>query len=592
MARVTGPIPGLLNQGTSSLTQTVNTPLLFDALYSGNPAAASYAAQQAAQLTYTPDTTITVTVYDKYYNFVGTLGDYKKLTVTWERNMTDTAVITLKQTDPLVSNVMNCWQTVVPITIQTGYLRWSGRVEYCDYAYKDGEYNVEVYCTSDYQWFDKIMVWPNPFLPIQVQFPSEALFIGPAITCIKTMIMENVFRLQSGLFEFIDNALSGDLDWEAWFGTLLESDGNLGEMLLTPIVVVGTDPLFDTSAWISLEGRMDKVSTLVSQALKDTGLLLTANLWLPGEPQPENLHLTLKAPTIVVDCKDMSGVTGPTGTFIDGLVEDVVDLQQSILGNVLAPFLNPGNEYAPEGINIAPKLGVNFTPPWVLFTDQPRGGLKEFHIIPHSPLAFTVIGGGKSPQWLNDLINELLEWLIDSIEIAIGFTGIPDDLLNGTFDDIVLAFQQIENFDRRQALGPYAFFEYFQQTGASAYTLDEWFSLIEAMWDSRGYNGIQLSFDDGYPYTIGKDIFVGALASFASTGLGLTGGTGSSSQGSTNLYTDYVERVTIADSPEQRRRATVMIGDGKSHDDPALKIERKLLSFEEAFQIITLSSNS
>lgn len=590
---MTNPLlPGLISQGTSSLTQTINTPILYAALNSGNPIAAVQAATLAAQQTYTPDTTIVVTVYDKYYNFVGSLDDYKKLDITWERNATGTALITLKQDDPLVSTVMSCWNTRIPITFQSGALRWSGQIEYVDYSFKDGEYNVDVYCTDDYQYFDKIMVFPDPFLPIQIQFPSEALFIGPAITCIKTMIAENCFRLQSGIWELIDNALSGDFNWEAWFGTLLESNGNLTEMLITPIAVVFTDPLFDTSPWISLEGRMDKVSTLVGQALKDAGLLLTANLWLPGEPQPAGMIIPLTAPTIVVDCKDMSGITGPTGTFIDGLVKDVVDLQATILGNVLQPLLNPGNLYAPEGINIAPALGVNFNAPWVLFTDHPRGGLREFHLIPHTPLAYTVIGGGKSPQWINDLINIMLEWLIDSIEIAIGLTGIPSDLLNGTFDDVIMAFQQIENFPRRQAMGPYAHAEYFQQTGASAYTLDEWFSLLQAMWDTRGYNGIQLSFDDGYPYKIGKDIFIGILASFAATGLGLTAGTGSSSHGSTNLYTDYVGRITLHDDTKERRKVTVMIGDGKSHDDPYLKLERKVLSFEQAFQIVTLSAQS
>ena len=453
------------------------------------------------------------------YKFAGLCADYKRLNCVFEWNAIGTASIVLKQTDPLVPIVMNCHQNVVPVTIRYGYTRWSGRVEYCDYEYKSGEYNVTVYCTSDYQWFDKIMCWPDPFLPIQVQFPSRAVFIGPAITCIKTMIMENVFRLQAGLWELVNTALSGDLDWKAWFGTLLESDGNIVDMLRTPIVVIPTDPIFDPSPCTSINGRMDKLSTLMDRVMKSYGLHLTADLWLPGEPQPTGLLIPLTVATIVVDVKDMSGVTGPTGTFIDGLIKDVVDLQNSVLGDVLNPLLNPGNQYAPEGINIAPTLGVNFTKPWVVFSDHARGGLREFHLVPHSPLAHTVIGGGKSPHWVNDLINATLEFFIDAIEIAIGFTGIPDTLLDGTFDDILLAFQEIENSKRRISMGPYCFSEYFQQTGASAYTLDEWFALKDAMWDSRGFHGIIIGFDNGYPYTVGKDLFVGGLASFGNNGL-------------------------------------------------------------------------
>src|SRR6185312_13862496 len=332
---------------------------------------------------------------------------------------------------------------------------------------------------------------------------------------------------------------------------LLESDGNLLDMLMTPIVVVPTNPLFDTSPWVSFNGRMDKVSTLVEQVVKDNGLVLSADLWLPGDPQPEGLLIPLRNPTIVVDVKNRSGVTGPTGTFLDGIITDTVDLQNSVLGDVLNPFLNPGNQYAPEGVNIAPLIGVDFVKPWVLFQDHPRSGIREFHLSGHAPMAFTVVGGGKSPKWVNDLINATLEWLVDSVTIAIGISGIPSDIFDGTFDDVLLAFQQIENFDRRVKLGPYGYPEFFVQTGSSAYTLDEWFALQAAMWDTRGYHSIQISFDNGYPYEVGRDLFVGGLASFALQG---------------QLYTDYVESLKITDDRQSRVKADVVIGDGKEKE--------------------------
>ena len=549
---------------------------VFKAITSGDPLAASDAAWRVAQAQSTPSTDIVVTLYDRVYNVVGEVNDYKSLTYTFARNVMGTATMVLKHSDPLVEQVMLCHEQVVPITIQNGSMRWSGRVEYVDYQMKDGEYDVTVYCTDDYQWFDKILCWPNFLLPIQVQLPSRSLYIGPAITCIKTLIAEQAFRLQSGIWELPNNLFSGNLDWQSWFANVLESDGDPVKMLMTPIVVVPTNPLFDTSPWTSINGRMDKISTLVDQVVKDCGLVLTANLWLPGDPQPDGMIVPLYAPTIVVDVKDMSGITGPTGTFIDGIITDVVDLQHGVLGDVLTPFLNPANLYSPEGINIAPLLGVNFVQPWVLFHDHPRGGLREFHLIPHAPLAHTIIGGGKSPKWVNDLINATLEWMIDAIEIAVGFTGVPNTLLDGTFDDLILAFQMVENATRRLKLGPYGFPEHFQQTGASAYTLDEWFALSSAMWDTRGYHGVIVNFDNGYPYTVGRDLFIGGLASFATRG---------------KLYTDYVERITITDDANNRVKAEVMIGDGKSHENPVTRIQRHLVKFEEAINIITMSTN-
>lgn len=166
--------------------------------------------------------------------------------------------------------------------------------------------------------------------------------------------------------------------------------------------------------------------------------------------------------------------------------------------------------------------------------------------------------------------------MIDSISIAIGITGIPSDLLDGTFDDVVLAFQLVENFDRRVAMGPYGWPEFFVQTGASAYTLDEWFALVGAMWDTRGYHAVKLSFDNGFPYTIGQDLFIGCLASFVVEGM---------------MFTEYLERVTFKDDRKSRAKIECLIGDGKSHDNPVVKTVRMLTKFQEASQIITLSQN-
>ncbi|TDH48506.1 hypothetical protein E2F47_23495 [Mycobacterium eburneum] len=525
-----------------------------------------------------------VLVYDKKYGPAGELNDYISLKVEYARNRVGIATIIVKGDDPLAETLLNCWKTVVPITIQCGSLRWSGRVFTAEDTFgvlpesdsKRPINYITLQCISDYAWLDKMLCWPNPLLPIQAQFPTRNLFIGPAITCIKTLIAEQALRLQSGIWEFVNNALSLDEDWRAWFGTLLASDGNPLDMLLAPIVVVPTDPVFDTSQWVSFSGRMDKCSTLIEQVVKDLGLQVTCDLWLPGDPQPQDMVVELTQPCIVVDVRDRSGVTGPSGTFLDGLVKDTVDLQYSILGNTLAPFLNAGGEYAPQGINIAPALGVNFVQPWVMFTDNPRGGLIDYKVTQRHPLAYTVIGGGKSPQWINDLINATFEFAIDAIQIFIGVSAVPSDILDGTLDDVFLAFWEIENAQRRADLGPFGFPEYFANTGSAAYTLDGWFALQGAMWDTRGFPTYQWTFLNGWPYTVGVDIFPGQLCSFARRGV---------------LYTDYVDAVLVTDDRQTRSKVQVVVGDGKAVENPVVKLQRKLTKAEEAFNIITLSSN-
>ena len=564
-------IDGEFNEGYS-LLQLIET-----GVNNGVPAVSIEAATIAADVANHPPDDITVTVFSKTYVPIGEINDYISLTFQMARNRTASAEIIIKGIDPMVPILLNCAQTTVPITIETGTVRWSGRVFTCEDKFSDRVNTVVVTCISDYAWLEKILCWPNFLLPIEIQFPSEALYIGPAVTCVKTLVAEQCFRLQSGIWELLNNLGSGNLDWTAWYGTLLESNGNLLEMLLTPIVVVPTNAIFDTSPWVSFSGRMDQVSTLIEQVCKDTGINVTMQLWLPGDPQPPGLLVPLTNPTIVMDAKSNLGVTGPTGTFLDGILQDVVDLGSSVLGQVLDPFLNPNSAYAPQGINIAPTIGVNFVQPWVVLTDDPRSGMLQYSVKGRTPLCHTIVAGGKSPQWINDLLNLVASFAIQTLSIIIGISGIPTDLFNGVIDDVLLAFFMSENGKRRIALGPYAFPEVFCQTGSSAYTLDGWFAMQNAMWDSRGLYTYQWTFYNGYPYTLGVDIHVGQMASFANRGL---------------LYTDYVDSVVFTDDRSSRvGKLEITVGDGQFVESPIAKLYRKLVQFEKAFQIITLSQN-
>lgn len=556
---------------------------LLELLRSGVPEVAMGAASITGNVAQNPPDDVTITIYSKTYVPIGEINDYISLTFQLARNRVAGGEIVLKGADSNVVTLLNCPKTTVPITIETGTIRWSGRVIACEDRLSQIQgvdrpvKTVVVTLANDFMWLSKILCWPNFLLPIQTQFPDEALYLGPAVTCVATLITEQAFRLQSGLWELVNDLGSLDLDWTAWFGTLLESNGNPVDMLMTPIVVVPVDPILDTSPWVSFSGRMDQLDTLIAQVCKDTGTNVSVGLWLPTDPQPKGLSATLVNPTILVEVTNNLGVTGPSGTFLDGILQDVVDLSASDVGDMLAPFLNPGNEYAPQGINVAPVLGVNFVQPWVLFTDDPRSGLINYSIKGRHPLAYTVVGGGKSPQWIDDLLNITSSWAIDALTTLIGISGIPDDLFDGIIDDVILAFQQIENGQRRLDLGPYGFPEFFVQTGASAYTLDEWFALEGAMWDTRGLYTYQWTWLNGFPYTLGVDIFVGQLASFANRG---------------QLYTDWIDSVVYTEDRTTRLgRLEVTVGDGQFVENPVAKIYRKLVAAEKAFQIITLSYN-
>lgn len=518
-------------------------------------------------------TEIVVTLYDRFWRPIGYLGDYISLTASKPRNQVPGLNITLKGSDPHVEDIRKCRRELVGITIEIGSLRWAYTVESAALKLADGQRTLEVTAVGLFDFFSYLMVWPNFLLPIQAQIPSRAVFVGPIVSVLNTMIAEQAWRLQSGAWELVNNLGSLNVDWRAWFGTVLQSRGNLLDRLHTPIYVVRTPFLQDTSPLVAITSRMESVATLIDKLMSGYGVTVEIELWLPGDPQPDEFA-TLAVPTYVVRVVDRSNVTGPTGTVLDSIVKQIINIEGSAFGNVLKPFLNPDGVYAPDGVFIAPRIGVDFVMPWTLLVDHPRGPMESFEIVDHHPQGWQVIIGGKSPAWINSLINATTAWIIDAIMIVIGLTGIPGTLLDGLFNDFLLAFQLIENFERRNDMGPYGRPEKFVATGAAPYNIDALFSFIQAMWDSRGYRSAQASFRNGYPYSVGRDIFVGSMMSIAE------GGT---------LYTDYVENVVITDNRNERAKVIVQIGDGKAEEAPVVRLQRLVTGIQEAVNVLTLA---
>ena len=520
-------------------------------------------------------TEVVVTVYDKFWRAVGEANDYIDLSASCPRNQVPVLNMTFKGSDPLVPLLRNCRKEVVGITVEVGAIRWAYTVDTATLKLDGGQRTLQIKALGLYDYLSYLMIWPNFLLPVQAQIPSKAVFVGPIVTVINVMIAEQAFRLQSGLWELVNNLGSFNLDWRSWFGTLLQSRGNLYDMLHTPIYVCHVNPLFDTSPFVAITSRMESVSTVIDKLIKGYGITVEVNLWLPGDPQPDAWS-KLSVPTYVVKVTDRSNVTGPTGTILDSIIKQLVTLEESVLGGVLQPFLNPNGVYAPDGVYIAPAIGVNYVKPWTLLIDHPRGPLEAFEITDHHPQGWQIIIGGKSPKWINDLINATTSWILDCLMIVIGLTGVPSNLFDGIFNDTLLAFQLIENFNRRNDMGPYGRPEKFVPTGAAPYNIDALFSFIAAMWDSRGYRSATAQFRNGFPYSVGRDIFPGAMMSIAE------GGT---------LYSDYIENIVLTDNRKERAKVIVQIGDNRAEEAPIARFQRLITGLQESFNVLTLAPN-
>lgn len=526
-----------------------------------------------------------ITIYDKMWKQIGIIGKFIECTGVDLRNNLGNAQIKVMGDDPSIPVLLNCQTTMVGITIQTEGLRFAFYVDTFELEFTQGEWIGTANLLGIWDILNYLLVWPDWFMPIQAQFPlSYAICIGPLCSVIEALILEQALRIQLGLNEFINNVLSLDPDISAWFGSLLISGGNLYDMLNCPIVVALTNPLADTSLLVMRTVRMETCGSVIKDMVRATGIDVRVDLWLPGDPQPANVWTTLIQPTYVITVVDRSQITGPTGTVLDSVIKTVVDLAGSILGNEVAPLIEGFQEVKglPQGFYISPPLGVNWVPPWVLLVAPDpgkRGSVDTCKIVAHTPKGWQHIIGGRSPQWLNDLINIFFEWIVDAISILIGISGVPNDLLAGFLNNAFLAFQLWESYSRRSAVGPYhPAIEVFHATASAPYNIETIFDFINSFWDARGWICVQATIRNGVNYTLGKDIFRGQLITIAYLG-------------STQLYTDFLDSVSWK-IDANTRDLMLQIGDGKAIEAPLAKHQRNINGALEAINVITLAPQS
>ena len=550
-------------------------------LDSGNRYREAEAAEKLAEAFSSDDTGYAIIVCDKLWREVDKVGDYIEVSGTIPRNQAPQATLTLKSDHHLVPMFRTCTQTMVGVIIETGGISEAFYVKRHREKLDDkGVWTHVIELVGIYDILNYLVIWPSWFLPIQAQPFSHAVYAAPLCTAIEAAAAEQALRIQSGMLEFVNNALSLNPDVRAWFGTVLQGlkrDGKPSTILKTPLYVKTV--------------RMTTVGQTITEITPAYGVDVRVYLWRPGDPQPDG-WAHLEVPTYVMTVKDRSQIEGPTKSVLDSVLRTIVDVQGSILGNALSPLLNSEGKYAPEGVYIAPNIGIDFVPPYaVLVTPdniitedgdvvRERSPLMSCEICHNTPLGWQHIIGGKSPKWLNDLINAFFKYIIDAVMIVIGFTGVPSNILDGFLNDSFLAFQLIQHYARRNDVGPYhPAIEVFTATNSAPYNIEALFQFIAVLWNSRGYTTAIATFrGQNGPYKLGRDIFPGALMTLVYASR-------------TKLFTDYIELVSFK-SNRSTRELTVQMGDGKPLEHFSAQIRRNWSEAMAAINVVTLSPSS
>lgn len=435
--------------------------------------------------------------------------------------------------------------------------RWGGKVLTIEDDQQRGQPNRTVLrCISNRKHLQHIYLAATPIFPMEVQPLKMFLWGGPCVTTLATSTWINLFRIYTlnGFFPIPRNVFAP----ETW----LENVSPLN----WPVQVMPVNPIFDQSRWTTIAARWKDCQTVFTPVMKDCGVICHAYTWLKGDPAPYTMFGPLAnalKPTrscVILSFEDQSGVSGPTGTAFDGLVNLIAATGDDLITEALLPIDGDGDgetdPFIRKILGVAPKR-----PPWV-YRDVGYGGVQARKMVVHKTGATDIITGGKSPQWVNQAITFAIRYglsqLAQVINYGVGayqqpFTEGLDNLYQGQLDDVFLAFMRFTDPIRSAAAGPYAFREHFETGSGSAYTVNSIQTLREGWFKTRPYTSIKFDVGDGAPFVLGEDIRLGSRVSAELRGI---------------LYTDQIMAIKRGGDRNSSGRPTLSFGDDAREDDP------------------------
>lgn len=434
--------------------------------------------------------------------------------------------------------------------------RWGGKVETIVDEERQGAPTVTtITAVSNRIHLRHIMLAATPVLPHAVQPIRMFLWGGPCVTACATAVLINLFRIYTlnGWWPLPRNIM----DPSTW----LENVNPLN----WPVQVMPVRPLFDQSRWITIGARWQDAETILTPAMKDAGVICHAYTWLPGDPAPYEAFGPLKEvlkpqrACVILSFEDQSGVSGPTGTALDGLINLFAVTLDDIFTETLIAVDADG-----DGVTdpfFRKLLGVAPKPPPFVYRDTGYGGVSSRTMVIHKAKAITVVVGGRSPGWVNMAITWGIRYGLSQIAAAVStIPGAPaqlpgseglDNLYQGQLDDTLLAFMPFVDPRRSAAAGPYARNEHFES--GTAFSFSSIMTARQGWWATRPYTSFKFDVGDGAPYILGEDIRLGSRVSAERRGV---------------VYTDQIMAIKRTGDRNSSGRPVLSFGDDSKEEDP------------------------
>jgi hypothetical protein len=453
--------------------------------------------------------------------------------------------------------------------------RWAGKVTAAHVKRtSEGTHEIELELISVWEHWRHIAFAANPVLAPEFQLPKiylVAMNVRSAVAytgMINLMrqynpllsIPTNIFNPGHWLVPVVDPALPGRNN-DRSLPTLLNFNP-----LDWPVQMEFVNPVIDQSRFSFIVARWSMADVSTEPILKDAGCFMRAVMFLeedadtPHEELADLIGQTAARPTrnaVVFKPLNKSGVTGLTGTLLDGIFNLIGATGDDLITEIIFPV-----DADLDGITdplFRKWLGVAPAKPKVIFRDGEFSGIIESDRIQYKAKARTIITGGKSPGWLNQAQTFAIRYGLSKLAEAIAFFGqVPgsegiENVYQGQLDDTAFAFEKWTDPKRVFAMGSHALLEHMENGSGTAYTVSGLITLRIGQYKTRPHTACKVSVVNGYPWLVYEDFDLGDRVCFELADV---------------LFTDQVSGIKWSYSTSQALKCDLSIGTDEDEEDP------------------------
>jgi hypothetical protein len=477
-------------------------------------------------------------------------------------------------------------------TKQNWRYRWGGKIVELHLKRDDkGIHSIEIVALHFREHAKRLLVAANPIFPPEIQIPKLWILLGP----VRTMLAITAFINLARIFEPGLSVVTNIFNPLGWINPL---NADAVEGLLPtgwPIQVAFVDIALDQSRWSAMgAGWTSTWHDAFGDLLQDAGCQMRAYTYLTTDEDSPNTELAdllnlnpqtaqdalgvplsqvgsvvdLTAPLrncVVFSFEDVSGVSGPTGTVADGLLDTIAVTLDDLItpvtinlstGDTFDPgqVLNGEPVLSASGVQqtllIEQLLGLAPAIPKVIWWESTTtpgqfSGMVNTDVFWHKGSEKTIMVGSHSPDLVNEAqtfaIRYALAQLSDVIEFAyadvalgadianvggyegafqdIGSPGL-DNLYQGQLNDVLFAYERFTDPIRAFYGGDVAWQEHFEKgSSGTAYTLASLIDLRAGDWRTRTFAAFQADVIDGHPWLANHDYLVGDRVGFEQDGI-------------------------------------------------------------------------